>query len=275
MRYRHLRNATGIVELESRRWLIDPMLADVGALPGFKLFGGGRRPNPLVPLPAGTSAWLDEVTDVVVTHEHPDHFDVAGRAWVRERKLPVWASPTDVPSLRRRGLDARPIADLGVPVEVVPAKHGRGALGWLMGPVSGFFFAPPGAPSLLLTSDATWTDALEAAIARLRPDVIVAPAGSANMGLGGDILFSVDELVRLVRAAPGEVILNHLEALDHCPTRRGALAERLAREGLADRVWIPEDGEDRVFRGDGAPVSDLRSGAPAPDFRKWLTAKLA
>ncbi|MCB9617326.1 MAG: MBL fold metallo-hydrolase, partial [Sandaracinus sp.] len=125
MRYRHLRNATAILELGSRRWLIDPMLAEVGAMPGFKLFGGGRRANPLVPLPEGTPAWLDEVTDVVVTHEHPDHFDAAARAWARERNLPVWASPTDVPSLRRRELDARPIAELGVPVEVVPAKHGR------------------------------------------------------------------------------------------------------------------------------------------------------
>lgn len=275
MRYRHVRNATAVLELGPRRWLIDPMLADAGTLPGFKLFGGGRRNNPLVPLPEGTAALLDGITDVVVTHEHPDHFDASARAWVREQKLPLWASPTDVPSLRARGLDARPIAELGVPVEVVPARHGRGLLGWLMGPVSGLFFAPPAEPSFLLTSDAIWTGALEATIARLRPDVIVAPAGAANMGLGGDILFSVDELVRLVRAAPGEVIFNHLEALDHCPTRRDALRERMSEEGLAARVWIPEDGESRELRGMGASTPELVSGAPTPDFRKWLTAKLA
>jgi hypothetical protein len=95
------------------------------------------------------------------------------------------------------------------------------------------------------------------------------------MGLGGDILFSVEELIRLVRVAPGEVILNHLEALDHCPTRRDELRERMTREGLATRVWIPDDGEGRQLLGTRASTPQLVPGAPAPDFRKWLTAKLA
>lgn len=86
---------------------------------------------------------------------------------------------------------------------IVPARHGRGLLGWLLGPVSGCFLAHPGEPSLLVTSDAVLTDALLDAVDRLRPDVILAPAGSANMGHGGD---TVDELVTLVRRAPGRVV---------------------------------------------------------------------
>lgn len=85
------------------------------------------------------------------------------------------------------------------------------------------------------------TDSVRDAVERLQPDVIVAPAGAANMGIGGDILFSVDELVQLARLAPASVVFNHLEALDHCPTTRAGLHERMDAEGLSDRVHIPRN----------------------------------
>ncbi len=96
MQIHHLRNATLILTLGERRLLVDPMLAAPAALPGFKLLGGGRRRNPLVALPATAEAALLQVTDVLITHEHPDHFDPAGIEWTRARGLPVWASSIDV-----------------------------------------------------------------------------------------------------------------------------------------------------------------------------------
>ncbi|HEX5752977.1 MAG TPA: MBL fold metallo-hydrolase [Archangium sp.] len=157
-------------------------------------------------MPPGTHSWLEEVTGVLVTHEHPDHLDTAGIRWIQERGLPVWASRVDAPNLRRKGLTVHELDDgaLGMAVERIPARHGRGLLSWLMGPVSGYDLAHPDEPSVYLTSDAVLTEERLEAVERLRPDVIIAPAGAANMGLGGDILFSVDELVTLVRRAPGE-----------------------------------------------------------------------
>lgn len=111
MEIHHLRSATAVIAVGPHRLLLDPMLSDPGAMPGFKLFGGGRRRNPLVPLPAGTDALLERVTGVVVTHEHPDHFDAPARDRIRARSLPVWAHPIDAPSLTRKGLDARPLSD--------------------------------------------------------------------------------------------------------------------------------------------------------------------
>lgn len=276
MKIRHLRNATALLTLGDHRLLIDPMLAGPGTFPGFKLFGGGRRPNPLVPLPADTDAALATVTGVLITHEHPDHLDKAGIRWIQSRALPVWASPMDAPNLRKKGLDVHVLGDgaLGLTVEIVPTKHGRGLLGWMMGPVSGCYLAHPDEPSLYLTSDAILTDALLSAVDRLRPDVIVAPAGAANMGAGGDILFSVDELVTLIRRAPGQVVLNHLEALDHCPTTREALRERMHAEGLTARVHIPEDGETLHFDRPTTPTHahPRPHTDPRPGFQKWVTA---
>lgn len=276
MRLHHLRNATLSIATGDHRLILDPMLARAGSMPGFRVTGD-RRPNPLVPMPNSAEAALDEATAVVVTHEHPDHLDKPGIAWIRERGLPVWAARVDAPNLRRKGLDVHDMDDglLGMPIEIVPAQHGHGLSAFLMGPVSGFFLAPEGEPSLYVTSDAVWSDAVGDALARLRPDIVVAPAGSANAGIGGDILFSVDELVRLVREAPGHVVLNHLEALDHCPTTRAGLRERLQREGLLDRVWIPEDGEARTFHAptEPHPVQPLRY-TRAPGFQKWVTSFL-
>jgi L-ascorbate metabolism protein UlaG (beta-lactamase superfamily) len=250
----HLRNATALLSFAGHRLVIDPMLSERGAMPGFKLFGGGRRPNPLVALPPAAPAGLESATGVLLTHRHPDHFDRAGMAWARQRMLPVWASPADAAKLRGKGLDVRPIGRslLGAAVEIVPAEHGRGLLGWLMGGASGYYLAHPGEPSLYLTSDAVLTDELLGAVERLRPDVIVAPAGAANMGAGGDILFSVDELVTLARRAPGRVVFNHLEALDHCPTTREGLRARMRAEGLAEKVSVPDDGEELRFERPGA-----------------------
>ena len=274
-----LRNATALITLGEHRLLVDPMLGDPGFMPGLKFFGGGRRPNPLVPLPDQWQDILNGATGVLITHTHPDHLDSSARQWIRERGLPVWAAAIDVPHLRAMGLDARELRDgaLGLRVEVIPARHGWGVIGWLMGPVSGFFLAHPHEPSLLMTADAVLTPELLETVSRLQPDLILAPAGSANFGKGADILFSVDELMRLAHQCESKVIFNHLEALDHCPTRRADLRARSAAEGLTDRVFVPDDGERLSFQGTSkpVPVSD-RQSRPAilPGFQKWLTAKM-
>ena len=278
MKIRQLRNATMLLTLAEHRLLVDPMLSKAGAMPGFKMFGGGRRNNPLVELPAGTDTLLDEVTGVVITHEHPDHFDVPALEWARKRKLPVWANAIDAANLQRKGLDVHVLEDgaLGMQVEVIPSRHGRGLLGWMMGPVAGYFLAHPGEPSVYLIGDSILTESVLDAIDRLKPEVIVAPAGAANMGLGGDILFSLDELVTLARRAPGQVVFNHVEALDHCPTTRTRLRQRMEAEGLADRVHIPDDGGELGFEPDPARQR-VRVARPQlrPGFHKWVTAKLA
>ena len=256
-----IRNATILLRLAEHRLLVDPMIGEPASLPGFRI--DNPRPNPLLPLPDIADACLDEATGVIVTHEHPDHLDPPAIEWIRSRSLPVWASPVDAPSLRKRGLDARPLVDgaLGARVEVTPCAHGRGLLGFRMGPAAGFFLAHPGEPSLYLTGDTVLTRSVLDVLGRLRPEVTVAPTGAANFGKGGDILFSVEELAALADRCPGALVLNHLEALDHCPTTRAALRDRFADEIRRAEVLVPDDGETLLFE-------SQRDNRPPPAVRE-------
>jgi L-ascorbate metabolism protein UlaG (beta-lactamase superfamily) len=278
MHIHHLRNATALLSIGPHRLLLDPMLSKPGAMPGFKVFGGGRRRNPLVALPEGADAALEAVTGVLVTHEHPDHFDLAGLRFAKERNLPVWANGVDAANLEKKGLDVHVLSDgaLGMSIEIVRSRHGQGLLGWLLGPVAGYYLAHPSEPSLYVLGDSVLTESVLEAISRLQPDVLLVPAGSANMGLGGDILFSVDELVALANVAKGQIVFNHLEALDHCPTTRESLKRRLADEGIASRTHVPSDGELLTFEHRQAPPARPKaSGHERPGVQKWLTAPMS
>ncbi|TNE48044.1 MAG: MBL fold metallo-hydrolase [Deltaproteobacteria bacterium] len=279
MQIHQLRNATMVLTLGKHRILVDPMMSKPGAFPGFKMFGGGRKSNPLVPLPSGAMDAMEQATAVLITHEHPDHIDPPALNWIKERKLPVWASNVDAPNLRSKGLNVVVMEEqtLEFPVEVIPGRHGHGIAGWLMGPVSGFYLAHPGEPSVYLTGDSVLTKSVTEAISRLKPDVIVAPAGSANFGLGKDILFSQEELVELTQLAPGQVVFNHLESLDHCLTTRDGLRALMTEQGLEQSIHIPQDGEllDFPLQTQTQHVSPQPQTARKPGFQKWLTAKFA
>lgn len=278
MKFHHIRNATALLTLGERRLLIDPMFCDPGAMPPLKLRGPGRRRNPLVPLPEGAHEVMDRATDLLITHEHPDHFDRLALAWARDRGIATWSSAVDAPNLRKKGLQARALyrGAMGMDIEVIEGRHGRGWAGWLMGPVSGVYLACPGEPSVYLTGDTVLTETVREALARLQPEVVIAPAGSANFGVGGDIIFSMEELIELVRLAPGQVIFNHLESLDHCPTTRDELVRHLNAEGLRERVMIPEDGEVLHIkpRATRPTTPELQEDTRRPGFQKTLTAAL-
>lgn len=286
MKIYHIRNATMVLELGAQRLLVDPMLGDRGQLPSFKMVGAERHRNPTVALPEGAWAELEGCTGVLLTHEHHvDHLDEQARQWILARGLPVWCSPFDLPRLKRYGFDARLLEDgaLGMRAAQIEATHGRGLFGWLMGPGVGFYLEHPDEPSVYLTGDTVLTQAVKDTIKTLRPEVVIAPAGAANFGIGPDILFSVSELVELTMLAQqqgAKVVFNHLESLDHCPTTRAALRELMSARGLDAGVFVPEDGERLTLdrqRAEPSPALALPKvqALGQPGLRKRVAARLA
>lgn len=257
MKITQIRNATLLVEVAHHRVLVDPMLAPQGALPSLKYLVGQRRRNPVVELPDGADALLDSATHALITHcqkGHFDHLDRAGKRWLRERQLPVLCMPEDADYLRARGLAVQPLNAgestevLGGRITPVPCLHGRGWIGRLMVHGHGYILEWPGEPTLYLAGDTVLTDEVLRVMATLPADsVSVLPAGGAAMDFGSELIMDADQALRAASGGRGQVVLNHLEALDHCPTRRSDLRLDVRRRGLQGRVQVPDDGASLRF----------------------------
>jgi L-ascorbate metabolism protein UlaG (beta-lactamase superfamily) len=108
---------------------------------------------------------------------------------------------------------------------------------------AGLHLQLPGEPSIYITGDTIYTDDVARALTELNPDITVFPAGSASLDVGGPILMPLEEILRFIQDAPGKVIANHLEALNHCPTTRSQLKQELEKRHLMSKTFIPLDGE--------------------------------
>ena len=83
-------------------------------------------------------------------------------------------------------------------------------------------------------------------VAGLRPDVVVANAGAARFSIGRPI--TAADVVTLAWTIPGaKIVAVHMEAINHCTLSRSALEEEVRNAGVADRVFIPADGEELSF----------------------------
>jgi L-ascorbate metabolism protein UlaG (beta-lactamase superfamily) len=252
MRITLLRNATLVVEGAEQRLVVDPSLAPPRRRPPLSFIRSRPALNPTVPLPEGSHERLTRITGALVTHfrfGHADHLDAEGKRLLAAARVPTACQPPDARILRRAGIDAHPVSPdqtislFGGELTSVPALHGRGLVGRMMGPGIGFLLRLPGEPSLYLSGDTVLTDDVRAVLERERPDVAVLHSGGAQLDIGSPILMTLEEQLEFVRLAPGRVIAVHLEALDHCAITRAKLKDALQEAGALDYVDIPADGQ--------------------------------
>lgn len=255
MKLHHLRNATLVIETAGKVILVDPMLGQKGtAGPPFTLFRFRPRRNPVVDMPDNAMALVSKTTHCIVTHLHPDHLDKAGEAFLRERQIPVICSIKDGEILRKKGLNVSQTIDywqesdfMGGKIQGIPAVHGYGFVSKPMGDVMGFFIELPDEKSLYLSADTIYTDAVHQTLTRLKPEVSVLACGTAQLDIFQPLLMRMDDILRFVANAPGQVFANHMEAVNHCPTTRGQLRGEIVKRGLSGKIFIPQDGESIVY----------------------------
>lgn len=250
MKIHHLRNATLVIEVGDKFILVDPMLGEAGTIMPFTFFRFKAVKNPIVQLPHNSHSILEKVTHCLITHQHPDHIDRAGKKFLREKNIPVICSEADAGDYHTKGLNVthklkywKSQQFLGGTITGIPARHGYGFISAFMGNVMGFHIDLVDASSVYISADTIHTVDVESVLATFKPDVVVVACGSAQLDIGEPLLMKMNDIIKFVKKSPSKVIANHLESLNHCPTTRTQLRECLKQEGLLDKVLIPDDGE--------------------------------
>ncbi len=251
MKLHHLRNATMVIETNDKVILVDPMLGKKGTVgPPFTLFRFKPLRNPILDLPNNAMQIVNKTTHCLITHLHPDHLDKEAEKFLKSNNTPITCSFKDEKTLKKRGLNVvqkirywEKSDFLGGTIEGIPARHGYGFVANPMGNVMGFYLELPNQKSIYLSADTIYTEAVDKVLKQYKPDISVVAAGTAQLDVFKPLMMTVKDVLKFTKNAPGKVIANHLEAVNHCPTTRVELRKELEESGLSEKVKIPMDGE--------------------------------
>lgn len=249
-----LRHATFILKLKNIQLLVDPMLSPAGSMDPV----GGAASNkriPMVELPLTTeklTGILSQITAVLVSHRHRDHWDAHAKELLR-KDIPIFCQLEDKARIKADGFkNVTPIQSEhiweGITLRRTGGRHGSGEIGKKMGTVSGFVVTAEGEPSLYIAGDTILCPEVTDALQKHKPDVVVVNAGGTRFLSGGPITMTSEDVVAVCRARPeARVIAVHMETVNHCVETREQLRQVLRREKLLKQVVIPADGALMTF----------------------------
>jgi len=231
----------------------DPYFADAGTLPAIWNTPRGQLRNPLVPLPLPVSE-LTAVDAVIITHLHPDHYDEAASKAI-PKDMPLYVqSIADAAAVRKHGfqrvhvLGEEPTRIGEVTMVKTGGQHGTGSIGRLMGSVCGVVLSHPEEPVLYIAGDTIWCAEVEQAIQAHRPEIIVVNGGEAQFRCGRPITMGMEDIWRMHEAAPeADIVVVHMEALNHCLLTRTELSEAVRKGELESKIQIPADGQRMLW----------------------------
>ena len=254
MKIQLIRNATMKITYADRTILTDPMLALKDA---YEPFAGIAR-NPAIELPFQVEEIIKGVESVVVSHDHPDHFDKAASAAL-PKIIPVFCQPGDEKRMTEEGfLTVIPVGTSytweGITITRTDGEHGRGKILKFIGKVSGFIFQANGEPTVFWVGDSVWCEPVENIIEIFKPDIIITHSGGAKIpGYEYIIMDAEQTLSTLNASAEAVVVAIHMEALDHCNVSRKNLRQMANSRGIPpSRLIIPKDGETIIFNNNAA-----------------------
>ena len=108
--------------------------------------------------------------------------------------------------------------------------------------------SPREAKTLYLAGDTVWCEYVDAAIRDYRPDVIVVNAARAMVAPFGPIIMGLEDIGKVLEAAPkAAVVASHMDNVGHATLWRREIHAFVEKDGLQERLLIPEDGETCSF----------------------------
>lgn len=256
MKITQVRNATLIIEYAGKKILVDPMLAEKGAYPGFEGTANSDKRNPLADL----TMTMDEILAVdalIVTHLHPDHWDEAAKNLVPKDKLIFSQNQDDAAAIQAAGFSNTRVLEQntefdGITLIKTPGQHGTdqayAVIGEILGNVCGVVFKHKDEKTLYLAGDTIWNGYVEENLKAYQPDVVVLNCGDAQVPGLGSIIMNKEDVRKVHGAAPQAMLVaSHMEAVNHSMLSRQELREYSEANGMTDRLLVPNDGEANTF----------------------------
>ncbi|MCF8887705.1 MBL fold metallo-hydrolase [Priestia megaterium] len=253
MKINQIRNATIVVEYANKKFLIDPMLAEKGTYPPFPNSPRQDQNNPLVNLPTSVENIIEGIDAVIVTHLHLDHFDEAAqRILPKDIKLFV-QNKEDATEVKNAGFQNVEVLQEdtvfeGIHLIKTKGEHGRGEILKLAGLVCGVVFKHQSEKTLYVAGDTVWYDEVQKVIDTHKPEIIVVNGGDNQFFEGGSLIMDKEDIYEVYKAAPNsQIIVVHMEAVNHWNLSREELKSFINEKGIASIVSVPDDGESYTF----------------------------
>jgi len=253
-----VRSATVLIhaergDRETIRILVDPILADQATQPPIDYSNGIKIP--MIRLPVDKRELIAGADAVLITHYHPDHFDLEAERLLPKNTL-IFCQPYDEKALREKGFsNLRVVNDVlrweGITIARFLASHYRGATGAPPFGESSSYFLQTKNDSVFFTGDAVLDERLRDSLTSTRPKKIVANAGECQftkenpvLAPGVTMTLTAPELKEIARILPeSKVIAVHMDAINHCPLTKRELRKYVERENLTKNVLVPDEGE--------------------------------
>lgn len=254
--YTHIRNATGKLTIKNTTFLIDPFLAPKDTYPGFEGTFNYQQRMPIVDLPLSMDNLLSNVTAVVVTHTHLDHWDDTAINAI-PKSLPIFVQNTeDKELITSQGFnDVRIIFESlefnGITLRKTGGSHGtlemytNPDLAQLLSDAMGVIFEAQDEPTVYLVGDTMWTSDVDKALHRFDPNVIIMNTGYAQiLGFEDSIIMGTKDIGRMVVRKPeAKIIAVHMDTVNHTATSREDVRKFIKGNNIEIHVAVPEDGE--------------------------------
>jgi L-ascorbate metabolism protein UlaG (beta-lactamase superfamily) len=235
-----------LLNYNGKKILTDPSFSSKGSMSPVEC-AENETWNPLVNLTMSIEE-LSSVDAIMITHIHRDHFDEEAQKQL-PKNITVFCQPDDYTNIVEMGFEkVIKIEDSykweGITLIRTEGKHGRGAVGKLMGKVSGFVLTAKMETSLYISGDTIWCKDVKHALNKYKPDISLCYAGAARLLKGKPITMTFGDLKSVCKHAPyTTVIAIHMDAWNHCELTREKLKALINKSSYEEDIIIPQDGE--------------------------------